>query len=158
LKANAGTSNLAAGTLEPIVPKPALGRGLEKLMKAAKPPPAEDPASQPPTLSPGMAALLRRGNAPSKPPAHRHTEADSGEKSGASQTPDILPADAGTPAASGHKRVLRASLIVADVLLVGLAARMVFKSGGHFGFIETALCVVALLIGAWLACLALWLD
>jgi hypothetical protein len=69
---------------------------------------------------------------------------------GDSQTPSKTPAD--------RNRSIKISLIVADVLLLALAARMVLKAEGHFGFIEIALCVVALGLGAWLSCLALWRD
>ena len=35
------------------------------------------------------------------------------------------------------------------------AARLVFKSSAPLSFLETALCVVAVMMGAWLSCLAL---
>jgi hypothetical protein len=46
---------------------------------------------------------------------------------------------------------------VADLLLLALAARLV-SAKGHIGFVEVALCVVALGLGAWLTCLAIWKD
>ncbi len=57
-----------------------------------------------------------------------------------------------------RSRAVQVSLIVADALLLALAARLVLKANGHLGFIEIALCVVALGLGAWLSCLALWRD
>jgi hypothetical protein len=134
------------------------------MKEATQTPPSEDPATQAPSLSPGMAALLRRGGAASEPatqlPSSPHSSAASATDTG--QNPDPSPgegtAENGTSAATGRSRLLRISLIVADVLLAGLAATLVFKSGGHFGFAEATLCVVALLLGAWLTCLALWLD
>ena len=113
------------------------------MMKGAKasPPPAE-PAAKPASLTPGMAALLRGGNGGPKPE---------------DQPQEPLPPPAAPEAVLG-KRWLRASLWLADMLLLGLAGRLVFQAGGTFGFLEIALCVVAVLLGAWLSCLALWLD
>jgi len=47
---------------------------------------------------------------------------------------------------------------VTELLLFALAARLVFTANGHFGFLEIALCVIAVGMGAWLSCLALWRD
>ncbi len=108
-------------------------------MAEPKPSPSsEQPAGTPAKLSPGMATLLRAGNG--------HQEK--------------LPTEPGEPARRVPKsrRLLRLSLCLADVLLLGLAARLAFKNGGSFGWLEIALCSIAVLIGAWLTCLALWLD
>ena len=56
------------------------------------------------------------------------------------------------------RRLLRISLVLADILLVGLAVFLVQQMPRPLGFGGIALCVGAMVIGAWLACLALWLD
>ena len=53
---------------------------------------------------------------------------------------------------------LRASLVIADVLLLALAAAVVTKTPGRLGLVEVLLCTVAIGLGAWLTCLALWRD
>lgn len=111
-----------------------------------KEPPAsprpETPSDKPAQVTPGMAALLRGGNGDAR--AHSQTgEADDPVK---------------TRAAARKRKLIQVSLIVADLLLIGLVARLAFVSHGGFGFVEVSLCVVALTIGAWLSCLALWLK
>jgi len=49
-------------------------------------------------------------------------------------------------------------LILADVLLVGLAVFLVRQLPRPLGLGGIALCVAAMVIGGWLACVALWLD
>ena|SRR6266404_3808985 len=124
-----------------LVSKPALGRGLGKLMKeGSAASPSSDPAVKPASLSLGMGALLRGGNGAPKPAGQ----------------PEANP----PPAQSEQrwKRVTQTSLVVADFLLVGLVARLAFKSGGPLGPTDLMLCIVALVIGAGLTSLALWLD
>src|SRR5207249_2021850 len=107
---------------EEFVAKPALGRGLENLMKQGKGAAASAESGQEgPSLSPGMATLLKAGNGGPKPQERSPTE-PALEESVRSRARDKLS--------------LRVSLILGDLLLVGLAAALVFKSGGHFGFIE----------------------
>ncbi len=122
----------------------------EKASKAPLPTPSSEPVQDPavptnsPRLTPGMATLLRGSGGPKtetkdQPPAN-----------GQPSAPPTTPAS--------RSRAVQISLIVADALLLALAARIVLKSNGHLGFIESALCVVALGLGAWLSCLALWRD
>ena len=100
--------------------------------------------SQKPQVTPGMAALLRGGN---------------GEAKQQPLTAKSSHADAESLAVAARKRKLtQASLLIADILLIGLVARLAFVSHGHFGLVEVALCILALAIGAWLSCLALWLK
>ena len=75
----------------------------------------------------------------------------------ASATADPASSPCPSPARP-RNRLIRGSLIVTDLLLFALAARLVFKANGHFGFLEIALCVIAVGMGAWLSCLALWRD
>ena len=126
--------------------KSALGRGLGHLMKGAKESPQRaEGEAQPTSVTPGMAALLRVGNGGPKP----ETQSPHGTPPSQSEPP-VSPG-----AARRGKWVLRVSLFAADALLLGLAARLVFKSSGPLSFLETALCVVAVMMGAWLSCLAL---
>ena len=113
------------------------------MMKGAKGPPREgERAPEPASLTPGIAALLRRGNGEPK------TEGQ----------PPAPPQPAAPPGPTRGRRRLRISLWLADLLLLGLAARLVFRAHGSLGTLEAVLCVVALLLGAWLSCQALWLD
>jgi hypothetical protein len=113
------------------------------LLEAKAPLPAARPR-QPAALSPGMATLVRGGNgAPKAPPTvFPVSTADSSAAQG------FLPA----------KRLLQAALFLADILLAGLAVRLVFRAAGPLGTIDTALCVGAVGLGAALSCLAVWLD
>ncbi len=63
-----------------------------------------------------------------------------------------------TPEQQQRKRLIQFSLVVADLLLFGLAALLIVKAGGRLGFIEIAVSVLALALGAWLSCLAIWLK
>src|SRR5260221_651357 len=107
---------------------------------------AQQPAvpSSPAPLTPGMATLLRG----SKPLPKSDTK-DQAYPSPNSQSPPA-------PGAPTRSRAVQISLIVADALLLALATRLVLKANGHLGFVEITLCVVALGLGAWLSCLALW--
>jgi len=127
------------------VSKSALGRGLGKLLKEAKAVPRETESGEKiPTLSPGMATLLKAGNGGGPKPEEK-AATDMGANAPPQESKDC-------------KKLVRLSLVVADVLLVFLAARLVFKSGGHFGAVEILLCAAALGLGAWLSCLALWRE
>jgi len=122
----------------------------EKVSTAPSPTPASEPAPNPtvpadlPRLTPGMATLFRGSGSPK------------------SETKDQPPANgqpsAPSPSPAWRSRAVQISLIVADALLLALAARLVLKDNGHLGFIEITLCVVALGLGAWLSCLAIWRD
>jgi hypothetical protein len=90
-----------------------------------------------------MATLLKAGNG--------------GEK-GDQATPTEPDQDSDPAEAKDWKKIVKPSLIVADILLLFLAARLVFRSGGHFGAVEILLCVAAVGLGAWLSCLAIWRE
>lgn len=109
-----------------------------------KEPPAsprtDNPSEKTAEVTPGMAALLRGGNGHAKP--QTSAEEDPVRKQ----------------AAGRRKKLVQASLVLADLSLLALVARLAFASHGRFGFLEVSLCVVALAIGAWLSCLALWLK
>jgi hypothetical protein len=101
------------------------------------PAPAASPA---PTLSPGIASLLRRPNGHAALP---------------SQLTPAAPAAHG--AAKPYRNLIRASLGVADVFLLGLALWLIFRPGSTHSFWEIALAGAAVLLGAWLSLLAFWL-
>lgn len=95
-------------------------------------------------VSPGMAALLRGGN---------------GENNGSHPARQSQLAEEEDRARRTRNRVLiQASLFVADLLVIGLVARLAFVSHGQFGVVEVALSILALAVGAWLSCLALCLK
>jgi hypothetical protein len=133
-------------------------------MSQTKPPPKPGEAGEKPgRLSPGLGAFLRGGRGDEK----RETQpelpsAEAADRSRPDQRDDggdgNTDSETGVPSdarqLAGSKRLLRGSLVVADLLLVGLAARLAIKAHGHLGFAEVALCVVAVGMGAWLACLA----
>ncbi len=107
--------------------------------KAPAPAPAPEPAGQPPKLSPGIATLLRTGN-------------------GAAKNETLSPVQpcVASPRLSTFRRLLRVSLVLADVLLLCLAVRMVLSAQGPIPLWGLVLCIVAFALGAWLSCLALW--
>ena len=92
-------------------------------------------------LSPGMASLLRPPNGAPEPEA----------------AAPVPPAPNVTPF-SMTRRLVLVSLVLTDALLVGLAAWLAIKVPGRLGWGGRALCLIALLSGAWLSCLALWLG
>src|SRR5260221_1981366 len=119
-------------------------------MGQTKPPPAAGEAGEKPGgLSPGLGAFLRGGGGIEKPetqselpsagvgePPRPSRQNDGGDGQAASETG--APPEAGQIA--GGKRLFRGSLVVADLLLVGLAARLAIKAHGHLGVGEVALC------------------
>jgi hypothetical protein len=124
--------------------KSGLGRGLEHLMKERRAPASPEELPHKAEVTAGMAALLRGGNG----------------ESGEPKPADKSPADDGEcrPARTRNRTLIQASLFVADLLVIGLVARLALVSHGRFGVIEVVLSVLALTVGAWLSCLALWLK
>jgi hypothetical protein len=123
--------------------KSALGRGLQHLMKERPAAVGPEQAAEKRSVTPGMAALLRGGN----------------DRAEERQPADQPPVDLEILAASARKRkLIQATMIVADLILVLLVTRLAFISHGSFGFFEVVLCILALAIGAWLSCLALWMK
>jgi hypothetical protein len=106
-----------------------------------RPASAAENSSEKAKVTPGMAALLRGGNGE-----------DKGQEAISKEVSEDVTGRA-------RKRMLiQGSLFVADILVIGLVARLAFVSHGQFGFVEVALSILALAIGAWLSCLALWLK
>jgi hypothetical protein len=123
--------------------KTGLGRGLQHLMKDPPASRVSETPSQKTEVSPGMAALLRGGNGAAKEPQNGGKPEQAEESRAATRR---------------NRRIIQASLFVADLLVIGLVARLAFVSHGRFGLIEITLSILALAIGAWLSCLALWLK
>jgi hypothetical protein len=133
--------------------KSALGRGLGHLLKSAEPPPAStQTGGQSSTVTPGMAALLRvdqEGKPASSPAANNEPKlagADPGPSSAAAPPAEV----------PFTKWMFRVSLIFADLLLFGLAAWLILKGGHPLSWLQLALCILAVAMGAWLTCLGLW--
>lgn len=100
-------------------------------------PPSTEAAPQPASLSAGMATLLR-----GKPPQDE-------------SVPKSPPAEVGR---ARHKRLLQVSLVMADVMLLGVILRFLLQTHQPLGFSGLSLGLLALTLGAWLSCLALWLE
>ena len=133
--------------------KSALGRGLGHLLKSAQPPPdSTQTGGQSSTVTPGMAALLRvdQEGKPASSPATKSESKPAGEDP-SPPTPAAPPAEV-----PFTKWMFRASLIFADLLLFGLAAWLILKGGHPLSWLQIALCILAVAMGAWLTCLGLW--
>jgi hypothetical protein len=121
----------------------ALG-GLESLLRGAKAISQTEasPLAMPAETTPGGA-----GGAPSDQPD-------------VTATPTALPpaslftASRPAPAAGTGLRIPGSVLLAADLLLVGLAALLVFKSPVPLKPWEVVVCVTAVVLGAWFGCAA----
>ena len=115
--------------------KPALGRSLGSLL----PPQGDRPATPgtPPKVTLGVATLIS-GNRPPE----------------SSAAPAPSPASPETLAAVAHGTRLRWMLVAADLLLCGMAATIMLRRTSPVRPEEAALCVAAILLGAWLGCSA----
>jgi hypothetical protein len=56
------------------------------------------------------------------------------------------------------KKLIQISLILADLALLGLAARLALKANGQLGGTDLTFCIIALVLGAGLTCLAFGWD
>ena len=106
--------------------------------------------SSPSRVTPGVGALLRGSPARTTdtlPGFSREPNGTSAPKSNA-PIPDAKPIAAPSP------RPWKLPLLLADLLLLGLVAALLLRAGGHPGLLEICLGLVAVGVGAWLACLA----
>lgn len=106
-------------------------------MKERASPAAPENGSETPPVTPGMAALLLGGNG-----------GPNGQVASEENAVALL----------RRKRLVQISMFVADLLLISLVMRLAFVSEGHFGVFEILLGILALSIGAWLSCLAIWMK
>jgi hypothetical protein len=113
-------------------------------MQGANSPPRE--SGVPAVNLAGVRLLLRGGDNVVQP----ETESRSSPASGP------IPQPAPEPERPLASRLLGPSLVCADVLLVLLAVWMVFTRHGRLGVLDALVCGAAVLLGGWLACLALW--
>ena len=104
-------------------------------------PQAGSPSAEEVNIDPGLNSLLRGGR-PAETPAAEATEASA----------DFI------PNLTQRTGLIQASLIGADLLLVGLAVVIVFKRTTPLGLGEVLLCFAAVSLGSWLSCLAVMLD
>ena len=162
-----------------LVSKSALGRGLGKLLGGkAHGSPKADSASKTPGMSPGVARLFQGGKSTAESAGREAQsgertaegagrEAQSGERRAESAKREALGGERreGTNnqeelVAEGRKvkRVIRVSLVAGDLTILGLVAWVLLDSGRPLTSLEILIGVLAVATGAWLACLALYLD
>ena len=128
--------------------KPALGRGLGSLLSSRH---VESTTSSPSAarVTPGVATLISG-----------HRETDSTQRSvgdlPAEETP-CRPVERPNVHTVARTTRLRWMLVAADVVLCGMAAIVLLRSP-KLRPEEIALCVAAVLLGAWLGCSAWMLD
>ena len=106
--------------------------------------------SSPPRVTPGVGALLRGGHTRATEPLpgfSRETNGTPPGKNDASAPDPKVPAEASA-------RSWKLPLLLADLLLLGLVAVLLLRADGRPGILEIGLGVVAVGVGAWLACLA----
>jgi hypothetical protein len=109
-------------------------------------PPARERGAESAKPTAWVRVLLRDGDNAASP----ETET----RSSPAQDPAPAPGREAEP--SRLSPLLRPSLLVADLLLVILAVWLVFTRHGRMGLAEAALCMAAVTLGAWLACLVFW--
>lgn len=112
--------------------KPALGRRLGALLTSQVNSPGTTPK-----VTRGVATLISGSRDPAASAAPAPT----------APSPETL-----TAAAQWTR--LRWMLVVADLLLCGMAATILLRPGSPVRLEEAALCVAAILLGAWLGCSA----
>jgi len=105
----------------------------------AEPPASADVTAKRASLSSGMGTLLRGGNGGPKAANEGESHAQISGTRGS------------------WKRVVQMSLVLADLLLFGLAARILLRASRPLGPGDLTLCIIAVSLGAGLTCLALWL-
>jgi hypothetical protein len=130
-----------------LVSKSALGRGLGRLLGGnVHGSPKADSAPKTPVMSPGVATLFQGGKGanPEKP---------SGTGRPAEQTESGL-----GPPTPRISRMVKVSLVAGDVAILCLVAWLLLGSGKPLTSIEILISVLAVVLGAWLTCLALFLD
>ena len=136
-----------------LSPKAALGRGLGSLMPRSGAALAEtDSEAKPGTLSPGMATLLR-GNGHQKGAEAEPRRENAPPPEEVMARPNPL-----NPEEVAIRRLYQVSLILADSLLLGLAAWIALSARGQFGILHAVLCAASVSVGCWLTCLALWME
>jgi hypothetical protein len=111
-------------------------------MKEARAVPREpDAPARPANLTPGIAALLREESPAPKP-----------------STPETVSPYVPADELLAARRLVQLALVVADVLVVCLAVRLVFKTAGPLPLTDYLLAFGSMTTGAALSSLAIWLE
>jgi hypothetical protein len=102
-------------------------------------------APKTPEMTPGVATLFQGAKA--CPPRQPNSD----------NPPQFI-----QPNASGGRsrigKTVKVSLVAGDLAILGLVAWLLLGSGKPLTTTEILICVLAVVLGAWLTCLALYLD
>lgn len=132
-----------------------------------KPEPNNNSAPARGSISRGVARLLHGPRQLETADSHEPEPSDLEAPSPSSQTVALKglerSGDVRVPALGANevvawRRLVQGSLIGTDAFLAGIAAYLAFSNKHPFGFIEAMVCLLAILAGCWLTCLALWLE
>jgi len=129
-----------------LVSKSALGRGLGKLLGGnvhGSPPAASAPKT--PVMTPGVATLFQGSRAANPSQSTRDNPPETIE----SKT---------SVTHSSIRKTIKVSLVAGDLAILGLVAWLLLGSGKPLTTTEILICALAVVLGAWLTCLALYLD
>jgi hypothetical protein len=136
-----------------LVSKTALGRGLGKLLGGrVHGSPKADSAMSTPGMSPGVARLFEGGK------SEAGTDGAKGEAQGGERGEVTNNKEEQVGKGRKVKQVIRWSLVAGDVSILGLVAWVLLESGKPLTSLEILIGVLAVVTGAWLASLALYLD
>jgi len=100
-------------------------------MQQANPPAASSPLQPGENVPRGVASLLKPQTSPEEEPKEQQV-----------------------PLPPLHRNLARVSLWAADLLLLGVTAYLTFGTGAPLSAARVLLCILALLMGAWLSVLA----
>ena len=146
----AATSPDAAGDARPTAGTSAGSGPNSGASPATGPAAGESGKPSPPRVTPGVGALLRGGHsrATETLPGFSHVP------NGTASPPKSTPAPESKLATELNTPAWKLPLLLADLLLLGLVALLLLRADGRPGNLEIGLGVVAVGVGAWLACLA----
>ena len=97
-------------------------------------------------MTPGVATLFQGGKAAAKGKQPNTAAGRGGNEEQAATLPPKV------------RRTVKISLIAGDAAILGLVAWLLLGSGKPLTSIEILISVLAVVLGAWLTCLALFLD
>lgn len=106
-------------------------------------------------MTPGVATLFKVGAAEAKGELAEPKETDPALNPGGSTKDDSALPNSHFRA---HRRLIKGSLVTADLVIVGLVAWVLLVPGRPVTTLEILLSSLAVMLGAWLTCLALLLD
>lgn len=118
----------------------------------------EHPTASTQSLSPGISALVH-GAPKDTQGAERGGRSQVGSPSPPANQSGPLDSSLPNPGRrSQTKRLLQGSLLLADLALVLLVARLAFGGDIHLGTGGTVLCALAVILGGWLSWIAFRLE